>query len=114
MGKMTACCGLDCAACPAFIATQSDDPRKRAETARLWSEQFHAEIEPEDINCDGCQSKSGRLFTHPRVCQIRKCGIDKQVSNCGHCSEYACGQLTALFEMAPEAKAELDRIHQVP
>lgn len=112
MGRMTACCGLNCGACPAFLATQADDSEKRAETARIWSEQYHTEIKPEDINCDGCQSKTGRLFSHPRVCQIRKCGIEKQVANCGHCPQYACDQLTVLFGMAPEAKAELDRIHQ--
>jgi hypothetical protein len=112
MSKMIAYCGLDCSACPAFLATQADDPQKRAETAQSWSKQFHVEIKPEEINCDGCHSSSGRLFTHPQVCEIRKCGLEKRIPHCAHCPEYACEKLTALFGMAPEAKEELDKIHR--
>jgi hypothetical protein len=110
---MTACCGLDCSQCPAFIATQADNDRKRAETAQVWSKQYDAEIKPEDINCDGCCSRNGRLFTYPQVCEIRKCGIGKQVPNCAHCPQYACEKLTALFGAAPQAKENLDGIKQV-
>jgi hypothetical protein len=112
MNKMIACCGLDCSGCPAFTATQADDNLKRAETARIWSEQYHADIKPEDINCDGCSSRSGRLFNYPRVCEIRKCSIGKQISNCAHCPEYACEKLTAFFGMAPQAKENLDGINK--
>ena len=110
MNKMIAFCSLDCSVCPAFIATQADDYRKRTETARIWSEQYHADIKPEDINCDGCISRSGRLFNYPRVCEIRKCSIDKQILNCAHCPEYACEKLAAFFALAPQAKENLDRI----
>jgi hypothetical protein len=112
MSKMTAMCGLDCSSCPAFLATQADDDQKRAETAAIWAKQFNVAIKPEDVNCDGCLSRGGRLFTHPRVCEIRKCGMGKQAVNCGHCSEYACEKLTVLQGMAPDAKKELDGIHQ--
>jgi hypothetical protein len=112
MSKMIAFCGLDCSECPAFKATQADDDRKRTETAQIWSTQYHADIKPEDINCDGCHSRNGRLFSHPQVCEIRKCGIGKRVANCGHCPEYACEKLTPLLGVAPQAKDNLDGIHK--
>jgi hypothetical protein len=112
MIKMTACCGLNCSRCPAFLATRADDDQKRAETAQAWSKQFHVEIKPEDINCEGCLSKGGRLFTHPKVCEIRKCGIERKIANCGHCPQYACEKLAPLFGMAPDAKETLDGINK--
>jgi hypothetical protein len=112
MSKMIAMCGLDCSACPAYLATQADDDEKRAETAQLWSKQFNVDIKPEEVNCDGCRCDGGRLFTHPRVCAIRKCGMGKQISNCAHCPEYACGKLAPLLSAAPQAKVELDGLRQ--
>ena len=37
MAKMLSMCGLDCAACPAFIAHQTGDQALRAKTAAEWS-----------------------------------------------------------------------------
>jgi hypothetical protein len=109
---MIAFCGLNCSECPAFLATQADDDQKRAETARDWSKQFHVEIHPKDINCDGCHSNHGRLFVHPTVCEIRKCGIEKKIPNCAHCPGYACEKLNGVFGMVAQAKKELDGIHE--
>ena len=77
MEQMIAYCGLDCAKCDAFIATKNNDNQKRIETAKNWSKEYNAEIKPEHINCDGCMSKSNKLFNHCLVCEIRKCAITK-------------------------------------
>ena len=71
--KMIAKCGLVCSECPAYIATQKNDDALRAETAKKWSEMFKADIKASDINCDGCQSESARLFSYCQTCEIRKC-----------------------------------------
>jgi hypothetical protein len=84
MSGMTAVCGLLCNECGAFIATSSDDDEKRAEVAELWSKQYGHDIKPEDVNCDGCTSDSDRLFSHCKVCEIRKCGREKAVANCAY------------------------------
>lgn len=111
-GKMIAFCGITCSECPAYIATQKDDDKMRAETAKKWSEQFKSTIKPGDINCDGCISNSERLFNYCKVCEIRKCGKEKDVKNCGYCKEYPCTKLTEFFKMVPEAKKTLDEIRK--
>ncbi len=110
MEKMIACCGLLCNECGAFQATQADDDKKRAEVAELWSKEYKADIKPEDINCYGCLSKGKVVFSHPRVCEIRKCGMEKGVLNCAHCSDYPCESLEKFFEMVPASKETLDEI----
>ena len=110
MNEMVSFCGLLCNECVAFIATKNDDDEKRAEVARLWSKQYNVDVKPEDINCDGCISDSERLFSHCRVCEIRKCGKEKDLQNCAYCNEYTCEKLEKIFQMVPDAKKRLDQI----
>jgi hypothetical protein len=110
MNEMIAFCGLDCHQCGAFLATRENDDAKRREVAEFWSKEFGANIQPQDINCDGCLSEGGVLFHHCEVCEIRKCGVDKAVENCAYCAEFACDKLENFLSMVPEAKARLDRI----
>jgi len=112
MDKMIAFCGLPCTECPAFIATQKNDDKEREKVARVWSKEFNCEIKPEDINCDGCLEESGRLFSHCKVCEIRKCGREKEVKNCAYCDVYVCEKLTKFFDMAPDAKITLSEIRK--
>ena len=79
MNKMIAFCGSDCHNCEAFLATRDDDDKKRAEIAQIWSKQYHTDIKPEDINCEGCKSVDGRRFNYCNVCEIRKCGMERDV-----------------------------------
>ncbi len=108
---MIAFCGLDCHQCKAFLATQENNDQKRAEVAQEWSKLFKVEIKPDDINCEGCQSIGGRLFNYCKVCEIRKCGKEKGLKNCGYCSEYPCSKLDFIFRSAPDAKNRLDEIN---
>jgi hypothetical protein len=110
MEKMIAFCGLSCSGCPAFIATQKDDDEEREKVAVMWSEQFKVDLKPEDINCDGCLVDSERLFSHTKVCEIRKCGKERKLQNCAYCDDYACDKLIEFFTKAPEAKTTLDGI----
>ena len=112
MDKMIAFCGLNCTECPAFIATQKDDDKKRERVAKIWSKEFNSEIKPEDINCGGCLVESDLLFSHCKVCEIRKCGREKEVKNCAYCDVYVCEKLTKFFDMAPDAKITLSEIRK--
>lgn len=112
MDKMIAVCGIVCSECPALLATQKDDDAERKTVAESWSKMFNADIKPEDINCDGCTSGGKSLFNYCNVCEIRKCGKEKQVENCAYCNEYACDKLTEFFTMAPEAKTTLEEIRK--
>jgi len=110
MENMIAFCGLACHECLTFLATKANDDKKRSEVAEIWSKQFNVVLKAEDINCDGCMQDSGQLFGHCHTCEIRKCGMGKQVENCAYCSDYVCEKLTHLFTMMPDAKKRLDEI----
>ena len=112
MDKMIAFCGTICTECPAFLATKKDNADERRKIAELWSKQYKADIKPEDINCEGCLSENGRLFSYCRVCEIRKCGQERRVDNCAYCGDYACEKLNKFFDVAPEAKLTLEEIRK--
>jgi len=112
MDRMVAFCGIVCTKCPAYIATQRDDDRERRKVAEQWSKTFNADITPESINCDGCLSSDGTIFNYCAVCEIRTCGMDKDVENCAHCEEYACEKLSKWFKEVPQAKRTLDGIRK--
>ena len=110
--KIIAKCGLVCSECPAYIATQKNDDALRAETAKKWSEMFKADIKASDINCDGCQSESPRLFNYCATCEIRKCAREKKVSTCAACPEYSCQKLDAFLVQVPEARKVLEGLRK--
>ncbi len=112
MEKLIAYCGLICTECPAFIATEKDSEEEREKVAKEWSEMFKDEIKAEDINCDGCLTKSGRICNYTKICEIRKCAIEKEVKNCAYCDEYVCRKLSKSFEFAPKAKETLEEIRK--
>jgi len=109
---MIAYCGITCSECPAFLATQKDDQEERTKVAEMWSKEFDADLKPEDINCDGCLLETGRLFSHPKVCEIRKCGLERRVENCAYCDDYACEKLNKFLDMVPDAKLTLEEIRK--
>jgi hypothetical protein len=112
MEKMVAYCGITCTDCGAFIATQNDDDAKRREVAEQWTKQFNVDINPQDINCDGCLTKTGRIVNYCNICEIRKCGAERGVVNCAYCDDYACDRLEKFFQMAPVFRATLDEIRK--
>jgi hypothetical protein len=110
-GKMIAYCGLDCAGCKAYIATQSGDAKALAKVAEEWSKAFGATLTAESIMCDGCKG-NGRKIAHCAECEVRACAREMGVPNCAHCGEYACETLTAFLAHAGEAKTTLETIRR--
>jgi len=110
MRKMIAFCGILCSDCPTFIATKKDDDEERRRVAELWTKQYGEEYKLGDINCDGCLTKGPRVFRYCNTCEIRRCGQEKKVKNCGYCEEYACEKLAKLFSEYSKAKEVLDEI----
>ena len=108
--KQLAMCGLDCAACPAFIAYRTNDQALRVKTAAEWSKGFKVDLKPEDINCVGCLKTKGVLFSHCRRCEIRQCGLARKVSNCALCPDYPCAKIAKFIGGAPPAKANLEEV----
>ncbi len=113
MSEIVACCGLVCTKCGAYAATKNNDDDAKRKVAASWSKHFGTKFEPEDINCDGCQTEDGRRSGYCRkVCEIRPCAQAKKVRNCAYCVDYACEKLKKFFMIAPNAKTRLDKIRK--
>jgi hypothetical protein len=110
--RMLGMCGLDCAACPAFIAHRTDDQALRTKTADEWSKQFNVTLKPEDINCVGCLRTEGVHIGHCAECEIRKCGRARNVPNCALCPDYPCEKIANFLANVPPAKANLEDIRR--
>jgi len=112
MEKIIGYCGIICSGCPVFVATLKDDDAERQRVAEIFTKQYGKEYKPEDINCDGCIGDGSCIFSYCNLCEIRKCGKEKNVENCAHCSEYACEKLSKLFSEYSKAKETLDEVRR--
>ena len=112
MSGTTAFCGIDCSNCEALVATRENDDNKRKAVAEKWSKAFGQEIKAQEINCDGCVTMDGRHINYCNICEIRKCGAEKNVKNCAFCDDYKCEKLKKFHEGTPEAKNRLEAIRK--
>jgi hypothetical protein len=112
MEKIIAFCGLNCSECSAFIATKENSDLKRGEVAKEWSKAYDHEFKPEDINCYGCLDTAGPHIGYCNICEIRKCGTEKEVENCAYCIDYVCEKLEKFHEHATDAKKRLEAIRR--
>lgn len=114
MDNLIAFCGLDCAKCEAYLATQANDEGAKERVAAKWREEYSApNITAAYVTCDGCTDQRGRPGGHCLECDIRACGLEHQVANCAHCAEYdTCGKLKRFFGFVPDAKARLDEVRR--
>lgn len=112
LGKLIGYCGIVCSDCPVFVVTQKNDDAERRRVAEIFTKQYGREYKLEDINCDGCVSDSSRIFRYCNDCEIRKCGRERKVENCGFCAEYPCERLSELFAKYYVAKETLDGIRR--
>lgn len=102
MKNMIACCGVDCAACDAYMATRNNDDDLRRSTAKRWARQLDVPVEPEYINCDGCQQTDGHHLDYCAMCGIRTCCLERGLETCAACDEYVCERLQTGFKFLSE------------
>lgn len=112
MERVVAYCGITCSDCPTFNATRRDDDAERRLVADLWTKEYGHEFKMEDITCEGCSTGGKRVFNYCNICEIRKCGQERNVKNCAYCDDYKCEKLSKLHEQAPKAKGTLDMIRK--
>ena len=72
MTKIRGACHRLCNECEIFKITQSNDDEKRRQMAAHLSNILDQGFTPEDIYCDGCLVKGGRLFRICMDCSIRR------------------------------------------
>jgi len=110
MSQMIAYCGLVCSKCPTFLATQNNDDDARAKTADYYARKFGFNLKPEEINCDGCKSRSGLLIAYCRSCEIRQCCGERGFIHCAVCPDQPCEKLTKFHAFSPDAKAYFEAL----
>lgn len=108
MEKLISCCGLNCAACEARIATMNNDDKLRKETAEKWKTIYNvSDMSPEMINCTGCREEGVKLG-HWNMCQIRTCATSQGFDTCGQCKDIdTCSLIAPVHQFSPEAKQNL-------
>ena len=122
MQEIIAYCGLPCNECESFIATMNNDEEEINRIAAEWSEKYGSKITPVDVWCEGCLTTTGRQSSYCRShCQVKKCAVEKQVVNCGHCADFVCGTLEEFYKMGidtPEfaekisaARKRMEKVH---
>jgi hypothetical protein len=109
---MLGCCGLDCTKCDALIATANNDDNLRAKVAAEWTIAYNTQIEPEYVNCTGCQSTGAKIHYCESLCEVRKCAVGRKLENCAGCNDFPCGSLTPIFKMAPHAESTLQSLRK--
>ena len=108
MATLIAACGLECAQCESFQATQANDRLALEAVVEKWSREYHAAgLTVENIQCDGCMT-AGRKVGHCSECEIRLCAIRRGFANCSVCPDYACDQLAAFFQVVPQTQVNLE------
>jgi hypothetical protein len=91
--NLVAVCGLNCGACPMYLATQSNDEQKRSALLKQFSS-GSMKLSMENLLCDGCLG-NGRVASFCRKCAIRACPNGKpNVTRCSDCPDFACSRIT--------------------
>ena len=113
MDNLIAYCGLNCAQCEAYMATQENDLQKREAVAKKWAAEYDAPgLTARDIVCNGCASLEGPWFSHCSECSFRNCAQSKGVASCAVCEEYPCSDLAGFLNAVPMAKDNLEAIRK--
>jgi len=111
MKNIIAYCGIICNECPVFRATKNNDYNEKEKLANEYSSDKY-KVNIDDINCTGCHKESEVVFKFCKECEIRLCGIDNELENCGQCNSYPCSKLDKPFENSTKNKEVLDKIKE--
>lgn len=114
MDSIVAACGLDCAACPAFIATAANDLPALAKLAEDWGRQFGFSATAEQVRCHGCHAVDGVQIGHCNECAVRLCAVGKGHGTCAECLDFGCPTMESFAGQVPEARARLESLRTGP
>ena len=104
------CCGLDCEACDARIATLTNDRALREKTAALWTKLNGVAIAPEMINCTGCRIAGAKTPFCDRLCAVRNCVRERNLDTCADCGRMnECAALGRIAANSPFVLENLKR-----
>jgi len=110
MESNLAYCGIDCAVCPAHLATATGDREALTKLAKEWGGDYPPEVATADnLRCSGCQQGAGEyLCFFCSDCTIRSCAIERELVSCAYCDEMeGCEKLEPCWKMSPEARSTI-------
>ena len=113
MTNMIAYCGIDCAVCPAYLATIAGDQEALAKLAKEWGADAPPEVAtPENLRCSGCREGSGKyLCFFCNDCAIRNCAIERKLESCAYCDDLdGCEKIEPCWQMSPDAKKTIEAL----
>ena len=87
MNQRIGCCGLDCEACDARVATITNDKVLREKTAALWTKLNGVPITPDMICCTGCRMEGVKTPFCDRLCPVHNCVREKGMATCADCAQ---------------------------
>lgn len=107
--QILAYCGLLCNECPIYIATINNDQKAKAEWAEKCSND-KCKFEPEDMNCLGCFKVDVAKSKMCSGCEVRACGVQKDIENCAGCDQYPCALVEKYVPADSEGRARLNAL----
>ena len=107
---MIAYCGIDCAKCDCYLATQSGNYEEIVKVAKKLAQRYHADVKPEYVICDGCKVGERHSFYCTNSCKMRKCCIGKAYHSCIECADFPCKELQFELDNNPGAMDNLKRL----
>ncbi len=109
---LIAACGLDCAQCEAYKLTKAEDREGQEALLAKWRVEYNTPDMPlAAVVCDGCLAGE-RHGGYCSACPIRACAEEKGYSTCAECDQYACEKLQGFFQLAPQAKSNLELLRK--
>jgi len=106
-------CGINCAVCPAYLATISGNREALAKLAKEWGGDYPPAIATADgIRCSGCQHESGEyLCFFCSDCAIRNCAIERKLESCAYCDDLdGCEKIEPCWKTSPDAKKTIEAL----
>ena len=111
--QMIGCCGLDCEACDARIATITNDDALRERTAALWTQLNGVTITPDMIHCTGCRVAGAKTPFCDTLCPVHNCVREKELDTCGDCEQMdGCPTLGRIAADTPSVLERLKQLRQ--
>ncbi|PKN75477.1 MAG: hypothetical protein CVU49_04245 [Candidatus Cloacimonetes bacterium HGW-Cloacimonetes-2] len=109
MNKSVSPCGIVCADCEAYIATQTNDTALFEKLSEAYRLNMGKEISVDDLHCSGCSSE-GQKISFCDMCEIRACCRERGYINCSECSEFPCAKGSFIWTDDSKSKAKLEEL----
>ncbi len=109
MQNLLAPCGIDCAVCEAYKATQTNDQELFHKLADNYKKRFDKVVSYDQLECDGCPS-DGRHIGFCAKCEIRACAFGKGYATCAECADFPCTKGSFIWTENSKSKAALETL----